>query len=354
MKTPALLASTAVALLWCAAPVTAQMQQKEPAEKAAPSPQRDPGQGAGEKKDQGAASRGETQRAEPKGKAAKESAQERGGADGRAGSETKDKADKGTAEKKAEPRKSPKGAAEKAEPKDRATKGTAEKAEPKDRAAKGTAEKGAEPKDKATKGTAEKGEPKDKATKGAEKGTAGRVQLSEEQRGNVGQTILKERRVNRATNVTFSINVGTRVPRSVRLAALPVTVVSIVPAYRSYRYFVVDDRICIVDPVSYEIVEIITVSGQTAHGPARLVLTEEERAIILREVDVRAGGSTLGLGAFEEGAEVPRGVQVRTFPSAIVQKVPKVRDYKFFTAEDRLAIVDRQGAKVVLVIEDRR
>jgi hypothetical protein len=66
------------------------------------------------------------------------------------------------------------------------------------------------------------------------------------------------------------------------------------------------------------------------------------------------GGSTLGLGAIAEGADVPRDVQVRAFPDAIVQKVSKVKGYRFFTAENRLAIVDPQGSKVLLVIEQRR
>jgi hypothetical protein len=73
----------------------------------------------------------------------------------------------------------------------------------------------------------------------------------------------------------------------------------------------------------------------------------------IQEVDM-GGGSTLALGALTEGAEVPRSVEVRTFPSTIVQKVPKVRDYKFFTTENRVAIVDPQGSKVALVIEQRR
>ena len=35
---------------------------------------------------------------------------------------------------------------------------------------------------------------------------------------------------------------------SVRLVALPASIISVVPAYRSYQYVVVDDEICIVDP----------------------------------------------------------------------------------------------------------
>jgi hypothetical protein len=136
---------------------------------------------------------------------------------------------------------------------------------------------------------------------------------------------------------------------------VPAAIIAIVPEYRSYRYVVLNDQVCIVEPNSYEIVEIIPVSGQAAaHGSgATLVLSEDERAIILREIDM-GGGSTMGLGAIAEGADVPRDVQVRAFPDAVVQKVAKVKGYKFFTAENRLAIVDPQGTKVQLVIEQRR
>jgi hypothetical protein len=151
----------------------------------------------------------------------------------------------------------------------------------------------------------------------------------------LSQTILKDRNVNRLTDVNVSINIGTRLPRSVRLAALPAAVIAIVPEYRSYRYFVKDDQICIVDPHSYEIVEIIPASGQVA--------TRE-----------RGGGSTLGLGALTEGSDVPRDVKVRTFPESVIRKVPKLQGYGYVTAENRVAIVDRQGGKVRLVIDQHR
>src|SRR5262245_43713316 len=137
----------------------------------------------------------------------------------------------------------------------------------------------------------------------------------------------------RATNVNFSVNVGTRVPRSVHLAALPASVLYIVPQYRSYQYFVANDQIGIVDPSSYEIVEVISGSGRAAGTDtrggtaARLMLTEAEKEIILSEVG-NDGGSAMGLGALSEGAEVPRGVQVRAFPEEVVQQVPKVENYK--------------------------
>jgi hypothetical protein len=86
-------------------------------------------------------------------------------------------------------------------------------------------------------------------------------------------------------------------------------------------------------------------------GEARL--TEEERAVILRELDL-TGESTLGLDVLVEGADVPRDVTLRTFPATVVEQIPKLRDYMFITAEDRLAIVEQRGSKMQLVIEGRR
>jgi len=341
MTKSALMASTAIGLLLCIAPANAQTQQKE--DKAAPTQQREPS--AAQKENPG--QQGEPkQKAEPKSKGAQGDMKEQ---PGKGTAQTKSNDGKATAEKAAEP-------------KDKATKGTAEKSpEPKDKATKGTAEKAPAPQDKGTKGTAEKAPaPQDKSTKGAtsepgKSGSGNRVQLTEEKRSNVSQTVLKDRNVNRVTNINVSINVGTRLPRSVHLVGLPAAVIEIVPEYRSYSYFVKDDQICIVDPNSYEIVEIIQASGQVAtrSGPATLVLTDEERSIVLREVDMR-DGSTLGLGALVEGSDIPRDVKVRVFPETVVQKVPKLKGYSFFTAENRLAVVDQQGSKVLLVIEPRR
>jgi hypothetical protein len=284
--------------------------------------------------------------------------------------EPREKATKGSAQRETERKeRSTKGTADRNESKDKAGKSAAERPDSRDRAAemqsepkdrKGTAEKSGEPRDKATKGAAERETPsRDKAAGTERSGSGPRVQLTEEKRTNINQTILRDRNVNRITNVNFSINVGTRVPRSVRLVVLPASVIEIVPEYRSYRYFVVDDQICIVEPSTYEIVEVIRVSDRTAGRDSRrgftaaLMLTEREKEILLQEVDLRSD-STLALGALTEGAEVPRDVSLRTFSAAVVEQVPKVRDYKYVTAEHRLAIVDPRGSKVELVIEDRR
>jgi hypothetical protein len=47
------------------------------------------------------------------------------------------------------------------------------------------------------------------------------------------------------------------IPTDVRLYELPSTIVEVVPAYRTYRYFVVADDIIIVEPGTRRIVQVI-------------------------------------------------------------------------------------------------
>lgn len=182
-----------------------------------------------------------------------------------------------------------------------------------------------------------------------------RVRISAQQRTTVHERVLKSTNVNRVDQVNISINIGTRVPRSVRLAKLPADVVEIVPQYRSYEYFVSGDRICIVEPSTYEIVEVIDTSG----GPRSaatvqsggLRLTAEEREIVLRTVDVRDGPR--GLPIPREGAEIPDRVEVRTFPRATLREVPKLERYRYFAAEASIVIVDPRDERVELVVGDK-
>jgi hypothetical protein len=71
--------------------------------------------------------------------------------------------------------------------------------------------------------------------------------LTTEQRTKVRETVLTGGNVPRASNVNFSISVGTAVPRTVRVVAVPSTLVEIHPQWRGYRYFVVGDDMIIVD-----------------------------------------------------------------------------------------------------------
>jgi hypothetical protein len=61
-----------------------------------------------------------------------------------------------------------------------------------------------------------------------------------------------------APRETYTYEVGTRVPTSVRLAPLPRTVLAREPNLEPYRYMVFRDRVLLVDPVTSTIVADVT------------------------------------------------------------------------------------------------
>jgi hypothetical protein len=155
------------------------------------------------------------------------------------------------ADKKAKQDKAPKDAS-----KDTAKDGKKE-ASDKEKASKDTPKDGkkeATDKDKGSKDPSKEAAGKDKATKEGKGGAT----LTQEQRTKVQGSFAKHR--GKSANVNITVNVGVAVPRTVQLYAIPADIVVIVPAYRRYRYFVVGDRVCIVDPDTYEIVEIIVIA----------------------------------------------------------------------------------------------
>ncbi|MDQ8732255.1 DUF1236 domain-containing protein [Bradyrhizobium sp. LHD-71] len=97
---------------------------------------------------------------------------------------------------------------------------------------------------------------KDSATVGA--AGSGAVNLSTEQRTTIRQQVLTER-APRANNVNFQVNVGTVVPRDVRVVEVPPAIVKVRPAWRGYRYFVYNDEIVIVEPRTLKIVAVLEV-----------------------------------------------------------------------------------------------
>ncbi|WP_284246445.1 DUF1236 domain-containing protein, partial [Methylobacterium haplocladii] len=80
--------------------------------------------------------------------------------------------------------------------------------------------------------------------------------LSSTQRTEFRSTITRSG-VRPLTNVNFNVSVGTAIPRSVRLNPLPAAILTLVPAYRGYDYVLVGDDIVIIDPDTYEIIDVI-------------------------------------------------------------------------------------------------
>ena len=85
-----------------------------------------------------------------------------------------------------------------------------------------------------------------------------KVTIGTEQRTRISETI-KTLNVRPVTNLSVRIAVGVVIPRRVRLLPLPPAIIEIVPELRSFRYVLVPGRILIVDPATFEIVEIIEI-----------------------------------------------------------------------------------------------
>jgi hypothetical protein len=103
------------------------------------------------------------------------------------------------------------------------------------------------------------------STGGSKQGTAqrgtgggGNVSLTTEQKTKIRQTVLTSS-APRVTRVDFDVRVGTVVPRTVRVAPLPATIIEIEPQWRGYMYFVYNDEIIVVEPGSLRIVAVLEV-----------------------------------------------------------------------------------------------
>lgn len=78
--------------------------------------------------------------------------------------------------------------------------------------------------------------------------------LSPVQRQTIYRTIVREPAVVEAPPPTVEYRVGMRVPASAQLYTVPQSVVTEVPAVRTYKYMVVNHRVVLVDPATSEVV----------------------------------------------------------------------------------------------------
>jgi Protein of unknown function (DUF1236) len=78
------------------------------------------------------------------------------------------------------------------------------------------------------------------------------LQLTPVQRQTVYRTIVRERV--QPAQPTVAYRVGMHVPESAQLYTVPDTVAVEVPAVRSYKYMMVNNRVVLVDPATSEVV----------------------------------------------------------------------------------------------------
>jgi Protein of unknown function (DUF1236) len=180
-----------------------------------------------------------------------------------------------------------------------------------------------------------------------------RTRLGSEERQKLHRAFdVQKARVSRAS---FDHHVGKRIPRHVRLFRIPITVFAFFPYYRDYSYFVVDDDICIVDPRTYVVVDVID-AGYWSEGRPQVAeglrLSARQIALVRDSippdfpvVDVRL---RLALGA-----EIPEYLTLHEFAPIVLDRVPELREYRFLVTGDQIVIVHPRDRAIALVIDRR-
>ena len=86
------------------------------------------------------------------------------------------------------------------------------------------------------------------------------VQLSEQQRTQIKDTVINGHNAPRVGHVDFDVRVGTVIPRGhIHVVPVPETLVRIEPRWRGFLYFVYEDEVVIVNPRNYHIIAVIPV-----------------------------------------------------------------------------------------------
>jgi len=175
-----------------------------------------------------------------------------------------------------------------------------------------------------------------------------RTQLSVDQRRRLRSAFNFDRR--HKSNVRFAARVGGHVPRHVRLFAIPAAAYGLFSYYRGYEYVVLDDTICIVDPATYEIVDVIDQGPDARPEIAQLSLSGHERTVVLSSIppDFPQDRVRLRLAL---GAEIPVDVELHEFAPIVINEVPRLGDFRFLITDEQVVIVDPRDRAIALVLE---
>jgi hypothetical protein len=93
---------------------------------------------------------------------------------------------------------------------------------------------------------------------GGAQARGGNVQLSEQQRTQIRETVINGHNAPRVGHVDFDVRVGTVIPRGrIHIVPVPETLVRIEPRWRGFLYFVYEDEVVIVNPRTYHIVAVV-------------------------------------------------------------------------------------------------
>src|SRR6185295_4848962 len=182
-----------------------------------------------------------------------------------------------------------------------------------------------------------------------------RSQASDQQRREVGQRLFANpglQRISRS-QLNVALATGSRIPRRHRLYRFAPALLAVIPAYAAYRYLIVDDTICVVDPDSYAIVDVIPssieqVSSQSAKRPALALSTGQMRCVYAATPKDQARSDLRIRLAL--GAEIPRNVELFAFPEEGLACAPELAGYRYVVVEGDVGIVDPVDCAISAVI----
>ncbi|MDB5600764.1 MAG: hypothetical protein JWN71_2808 [Xanthobacteraceae bacterium] len=196
------------------------------------------------------------------------------------------------------------------------------------------------------------------------------VSVTDPQRTRISESVARLK-VEPLKNVSFSISVGTVIPRDVRLHPVPAEVVEIVPQYRDYRFFTVREEIVIVEPSTMKIVTVLPRNGgstaSTTTSTQTSSMTPEnksrfsdrdraafkkhasqprrERTTTSERDDPRSARAESR--ELRVGDRLPDAVELRDMPQRAYREAPALRDYRYIQRGSRTYVIEPRERTVI-------
>lgn len=181
--------------------------------------------------------------------------------------------------------------------------------------------------------------------------------MTAQQRREARQRILQARSFTRIphSRVGVPIKVGNRIPRRLRTYVFTSALLALIPAYAGYRYLVVDDEICIVEPTSYEIVDVIPatlIEDPIAQTPPAAViqLSSSQSRCVVDAVPHDRARAELEF-SLSPNSVVPLSVELVPLPQDAVRCAAPLDGYRYVVVEDRVVIVEPAERRIVLTLQ---
>jgi hypothetical protein len=141
------------------------------------------------------------------------------------------------------------------------------------------------------------------------------------------------------------------VPQTVHLFSVPREVFGFFHYYRDYDYFVVGDEICIVNPQTYEVVDVIDQAyWRSAPIVASLRLSGAQVALVRDSIPADFPEAEIRL-RLALGAEIPDNVEVFKFPATVLDRIPELSEFRFLVTDEQIVIVVPRNRSIALVID---